>query len=366
MQISIRNSDTNNKPIQVVNPDPNKKEPVDSEKPVSTHEVQAGHKDANTSLPPSESGIQTKSVPIAKRKVEEKQIVKFGAQEPHQDVPDFEKFSGAILSETIVQALKLQNAANEAVEELKKTVDKANQYVKDEKKKSVVENVGDLSKRTNDAAPLQLALAAITERLPLLWKAYQAIKKDTPEAKFHFVQLCKSEMSSALLNQELTGEAFTTLKSDVSMKIAEVWEEKTDAFFVELLKETIKQVKDATAVPEAMSKLDRLYSLLQSLKIPAAVSLIYTLASVEGALMEKSEWYRTISPRFFLIKYLANYLDIVLNFILTAPTVPVLCFIVYYLLCYLVKLKAHYYPVADNIKQQQQQDDLLRMIAAKV
>lgn len=312
----------------------------------STRKVEKGST-SEGSPPLLADTIETANITITQRQIE---------KEPEFQVPtlcqelfaDLKKISDTLaLIES--ESLLVQKKALE-LEEGRKTLDTA------------IRNFKELKGNT----PVDLALVAIDKRLPVLLKAYQATANGDSEAKSHFVQLCKTEIRSALLNQELTGEAFTQLKNTVkerfsasdSNKIALVLGKKTDPF-IDLLKAAINEVKDETASPEAKSRLDRLYRVLQSYKTHLAIIAIYVCGQLEFEVYKHAP---EITKHLLSVKlYLVPYLGVSLTVLLTSPVIPLLCFFASYLLS-LAGQYAAKRSVDEDTKQSQQQAELLKMI----
>lgn len=134
------------------------------------------------------------------------EIIQSGGQDEKSD------FERAKLAQGILLNTKQLEAIFKNLNEVKLTLDEASKDVEvfEKKRNSILdfdeafkkgdkelvsENVENLPEKKSTSLACQLALAAIKERLPVLLKAYQAIEKGSAEAKSHFVQLCRSEMS---------------------------------------------------------------------------------------------------------------------------------------------------------------------------
>lgn len=222
----------------------------------------------------------------------------------------------------------------------------------------------ELNKGVDDASakrklPLYLIVNGIQSRLPGLEEAYKKmLSANTQESKAKFVALYMSEIRSAFNNVVSTAKDFdfANLKTDVTDGVGklEVFDQAEYKSVLPFIKAALTQIQDPKAPLPLASKLDKLYDLLSCLKPFVAITGIYSLGYAESSIVAMLP--EAISNLLLAIQQYAG-----------APTVPLLCFGIAYILHLMyelgMKIKNSKYPVTPEVQLERQNKVLLDMFA---
>lgn len=230
--------------------------------------------------------------------------------------------------------------------------------IEKEKAASLNQDLEEAQPKKNSA--LVLILNGIQSRMPGLLSAYAKMNSaNTPKAKADFVAFYSSEIRSAFHNitnikEDVDIAELKTSASEAVSRLKVFSDNEQNQIVLPFIEAALKQIQDPKAPLPPVSKLDKVYALLESFKWFAAVTTSYVLGNEQSSILA------------LLPEAINNVISAIQEYA-GAPTVPLLCFGIYYALYLIyelgVKAKNAKFPVAPEVQAERNKTEILNLFA---